>query len=175
MLGTQLIQNLFDGFQGLRILGDRPPNFKEKRESDILLANVIWPLVAAIIFFSQYRKLGHLKEAIVAMDHASVKEASVLCKQLFKSKVKKSADIAEASSRRCRMRLMTDSVFCAQRNLARAFYMNRVNFQGCIADLNRKKLRVVVRHPLGKLTYAFDKTNSAKIKNWLSAPTAQTS
>jgi hypothetical protein len=72
------------------------------------------------------------------------------------------------------MRLMSDAVFCAQRNLARAFYMNRATFQGCIPDLSRKKLRVVVRHPLGKLTYAFDKKNSEKIKGWLSAPAAQT-
>ena len=134
---------------------------------------LILPLIAAVIFFKQYLKLGHLKEAIGAMDHGTVKEASGLCKQLFKSKLKESPDIAEASSRRCRMRLMSDAVFCAQRNLARAFYMNRANLQGCIPDLNRKKLRVVVRHPLGKLTYAFDKKNSEKIKGWLNAPATQ--
>jgi hypothetical protein len=137
--------------------------------------SLIWPAIAAIVFFRQYKKLGHLKEAISAMDGATVKEATGLCKQLFKSKLKESPDIAEASSRRCRMRFMSDAVFCAQRNLAAAFYMNRANFQGCIPDLNRKKLRVVVRHPLGKLTYAFDKKNSEKIRGWLSAATTQTS
>jgi hypothetical protein len=135
----------------------------------------IVPLIAAVIFFKQYLKLGHLKEDISAMDHSMVKEASGLCKQLFKSKLKESPDIAEASRRRCRMRFMSDAVFCAQRNLMRAFYMNRANLQGCIPDLNRKKLRVVVRHPLGKLTYAFDQKNSEKIKGWLSAPATQTS
>ncbi|HEV2842738.1 MAG TPA: hypothetical protein VGW39_15555 [Chthoniobacterales bacterium] len=133
---------------------------------------LIWPLIAAVIFFKQYLKLGHLKESIASMNHETVKEASGLCKQLFKSKLKESPDIAEASSRRCRMRFMSDAVFCAQRNLARAFYMNRTNFQECIPDLNRKKLRLVVRHPLGKLTYAFDKKNSEKIKGWLGAPAA---
>jgi hypothetical protein len=103
----------------------------------------ILPLFAAIIFFKQYLKLHHLKKDISAMDHSTVKEAAGLCRQLFKSKLKESPDIAEASSRRCRMRFMSDAVFCAQRNLARAFYMNRANFQGCIPDLNRKKLRVV--------------------------------
>ena len=109
------------------------------------------------------------------MDHATVKEASGLCKQLFKSKLKQSPDIAEASSRRCRLRLMSDSVFCAQRNLARAFHMNRQNFQQCIKDMNKKRVRVIVRHPLGKLTYAFDKKNSEKIKDWLGAPVEQSS
>jgi hypothetical protein len=28
---------------------------------------------------------------------------------------------------------------------------------------------VVVHHPLGKVTYAFDKKNSEKIKGWLGA------
>ena len=135
----------------------------------------ILPLIAAIAFFKQYLSLGHLTEAIGAMDPATVKEASGLCKQLFKNKLKESPDIAEASSRRCRMRLMSDAVFFAQRNLMRAFYMNRANFQGCIPDLNQKKLRVVVRHPLGKLTYKFDKRNSAKIKGWLTAAATQTS
>jgi hypothetical protein len=133
----------------------------------------ILPLIAAVIFFKQYFKLGYLKESIAAMNHQTVKDATGLCKELFKSKLKTSPDIAEASSRRCRLRLMSDAVFCVQRNLARAFYLNRAHFQTCIPDLNQKKLRVVVRHPLGKLTYAFDKKNSDKIKGWLSAPASQ--
>ena len=80
-----------------------------------------------------------------------------------------------ASSRRCRMRLMSDAVFCVQRNLASAFYVNRAAFQHCIPDLKRKRLRMVVRHPLGKLTYAFDKKNSDKIKTWLASSPAQAS
>jgi hypothetical protein len=135
---------------------------------------LIWPAIAAVILFRQYIKLGHLKDAICAMDNATVKEASGLCKQLFQSKLKQSPDIAEASSRRCRLRLMTDSVFCAQRNLARAFHMSRENFKQCIRDTGQKRIRVVVRHPLGKLTYAFNKKNSDKIKGWLGAPASQT-
>jgi hypothetical protein len=131
---------------------------------------ILLPLVAAIVFFQQYFKLGHLKDAISEMDRATLKEAFGLCKELFKSKLKESPDIAQASSRKCRVRLMSDGVFCVQRNLARAFYMDRLQLQTCIPDLNRKKLQVVVRHPLGKLAYAFDKKNSEKIKTWLNAP-----
>src|SRR5712692_10266036 len=127
---------------------------------------LILPAIAAVIFFKQYIKLGHLKEAISAMDRAMVKEASAVCKQVFKSKLNESPDIAEASSKRCRLKLMSDSVFCVQRNLAAAFHMSRANFQQCITDVSRKRLRVVVRHPLGKVTYAFNKKNSEKIKGW---------
>jgi hypothetical protein len=135
----------------------------------------IWPAMAAGVFFHQYRRLGHLKEAMNAMAHETVKEATALCKTLFKAKLKESPDIAEASSRQCRLRLMTDAVFCVQRNLASAFYLNRDTFQQCIPDVNRKRLRIVVRHPLGKLTFAFDKKNSDKIKGWLSNSLAQAS
>jgi hypothetical protein len=128
---------------------------------------LVWPIIAAIVFVRQYKRLGHLKEAIASMDHATVKEASQLCKQLFKSKLKQSPDIVEASSKRYRLRLMTDSVFCARRNLAQAFHMNRESFRQCIRDLGKKRLRVVVRHPLGKVTYGFNKKNSDKIKGWL--------
>jgi hypothetical protein len=132
----------------------------------------IWPAVAAGVFFQQYRRLGHLKESMSAMAHDTVKEATALCKGLFKAKIKESPDIAEASSRRYRMRFMSDAAFCVQRNLAAAFYLNRATVQQCIPDLNRKRLRMVVRHPLGKLTYAFDKKNSEKIKGWLAASPA---
>jgi hypothetical protein len=135
----------------------------------------VMPLIIAVVFFRQYLKLQHLKEDIASMDHLVLKEATGLCKQLFKSKLKESPDIAEASSRRCRMRFMSDAVFCAQRNLSRAFYMSRANFQECIKDTRKKRIRVVVRHPLGKLTYAFDKKNSEKIRGWLSASPASIS
>jgi hypothetical protein len=130
---------------------------------------LILPAIAAVIFFKQYIKLGHLKEAVRRMDHKTVKEASGICKQVFKSKLNESPDIAEASSKRCRLKFMSDSVFCVQRNLAAAFHMSRANFQQCITDRNRNKLRVVVRHPLGKVTYAFNEKNSDKIKGWLGA------
>jgi hypothetical protein len=106
------------------------------------------------------------------MDQTLVKEGAELCKQLFKSKLKQSPDIAEESRRRCRVRLMTASIFCAQRNLSAAFHMSRENFQRCIADPNKRQLRVIVHHPLGKLRLNFNKKNSDKIKGWLTS-TAQ--
>lgn len=108
-----------------------------------------------------------MKDAIVSINHATIKEAAGICKQLFKSKLKESPDIVQSTSKRHRLRLMSDSVLCVQRNLATAFNLNRTDFSQCITDANKKCLRVVVRHPLGKLNYAFDKKNSEKIKTWL--------
>jgi len=108
------------------------------------------------------------------MDQATVKEAAGLCKQLFKSKLKQSPDIVQTTSKRYRLRLMSDSVLCVQRNLATAFSLNRTDFQHCILNADKKCLRVVVGHPLGKLNYAFDKRNSEKIKNWLGSSAVTT-
>ena len=66
---------------------------------------------------------------------------------------------------------MGDSVLCVQKNLARAFSLNRTDFQHCIVRPEKKRIRVVVRHPLGKLTYAFNRKNSDKIKSWLAGNT----
>ena len=136
---------------------------------------LIWPAIAAVVFFQQFFKLGHLKDSMRAMAHGTVKEATDLCKALFKANLKESPDIAEARARQCRMRLMSDAIFCVQRNLATAFYMKREQVQQCIPDLNRKRLQMVVRHPLGKLTYAFDTKNSDKIKGWLASSPVQAS
>ena len=129
---------------------------------------LIFPLIAAIAFFRQYRRLEHLKDTINSMDHGLIQEARSLCKQLFKTKLKQSPDVVQVTSKRYRVRLMADSIFCAQRSLAQAFHMKREQFRNCIADLEKKNLRVVIRHPLGKIAYAFDKKSSDKIKAWLS-------
>lgn len=133
---------------------------------------LIFPAVAAVVFFSQYKRLGHLKSAIASMDHATVKEAATICRQIFKTQLKHAPDIVQASSNHCRLKLMSDSVLCVQRNLARAFSLKRTDFQQCILHPEKDRLRVVVRHPLGKLTYAFDRKNSEKIKSWLGTSSA---
>lgn len=125
------------------------------------------PAIAAAVFFTQYKRLGHLKDAIASMDHAVIKEAAAICKQIFKTRVKDATDVVQASSNRCRLKLMSESVLGVQRNLARAFSLNRTDFQQCILHPEKPRLRVVVPHPLGKLTYVFDRKNSAKIKSWL--------
>lgn len=130
---------------------------------------LIWPLLAAIVFFRQYKRLGHLRDAIASMDHVTVKEATDVCKRLFNSKLKGSSDIVQTTSKRYRLRLMSDSVLCVQRNLATAFSLNRADFRLCIRDTEKKCLRILVHHPLGKLNYGFDKKNSEKIKTWLRA------
>jgi len=134
---------------------------------------LVFPAVAAFFFFREYNRLGHLKEAIQAIDAQTVKQATIVCKELLKKKIKREPAIAEAAAKKCRVQFMSDSVFCVQKGLQRAFHMSLADFKKCMKDLNAKKLTFIVQHPLGKLTYVFDKKNSEKIKGWLGAPTAQ--
>ena len=134
---------------------------------------LIFPAVAAFYFFREYNRLGHLREAIRTIDAPTVKQATTACKALLKKKIKMEPHIAEAGGKRCRVQFMSDSVFCVQNALARAFHMSVEDFRKRIKDVNAKKLKLIVHHPLGKLTYAFDKKNSEKIKGWLGVAPAQ--
>lgn len=142
-------------------------NVRAGAKEAVTPVHLIFPLIAAIAFFRQYSRLGHLRDVIANLDQPAVKEAVAVCKGIFKSKLKRSPDVVEARSRRCRLKLIGDSILCVQRNLSRAFTLSRTDFQQCIVQPEKSRLRVVVRHPLGKLSYAFDRKNSAKIKAWL--------
>ena len=153
-------------------LGVTIMNVRAGHADHINAHGLIFPAIVAAIFFTQYRQLGHLRDTIASMDPAMIKEASSLCRQLFKSSLKQSPDIVQASSKRWRLRFMGDSVLCVQRNLTRAFSLRRTDFQQCILHPEKPRLRVMVRHPLGKISYGFDRKNSDKIKAWLETPSA---
>jgi len=87
-----------------------------------------------------------------------------VCRELLKKKIKVEPEIAEAVGKRCRVQFMSDSVFCVQEGLTRAFHLSVEEFRNGFKDVNAKKLALVVNHPLGKLTDACDKKNSEKIK-----------
>ncbi len=135
---------------------------------------LVFPALAAILFFREYYRLGHLAEAIRTIDAQTVAQATTVCKQLLKKKIKREPDVAESAGKKCRAQFQSDSVFCVQNGLARAFHISVTDFKKCIKDLGAKKLTFIVQHPLGKLTYVFDKKNSEKIKVWLGASPRQT-
>ena len=134
---------------------------------------LIFPALAAFYFFREYNRLSHLREAIRTIDAQTVKQATILCKALLKEKIKVRLDIAETAGKKFRIQFLSDSVFCVQSTLTRAFHMSVEDFRKCIKDANAKKLKLIVSHPLGKLTYAFDRRNSEKIKGWLGIVPAQ--
>ncbi len=151
-------------------LGVMIMNARAGHASHINRHGLIFPAIVAAIFFTQYRRLRHLRETIASMDPAMIKEASSLCRQIFKSSLKQSPDIVQTSSKRWRLRFVGDSVLCVQRNLTRAFSLRRTDFQQCILHPEKPRLRVMVRHPLGKISYGFDRKNSDKIREWLGTP-----
>jgi len=135
---------------------------------------LIAPIVIAVMFFNYYRKLQHVKEQIASVQSAELKAAQALCKTLVRKKVKDEPWLLENTNRNGRVQLMADKAFFIQRDLMRAFVVPKDQAAGLIARPEAKTLRLEVAHPLGKLTYAFDRKNSDKVKAWLAAPAAPT-
>ena len=127
------------------------------------------PLLITIAFFRQYKQLKPIAGLISAITPAQVKQSTQLCKTLYGKKLKQEANVVQASSGKCRIQLMPEQVLCVQKNLARAFIMTRGQFHTALADPGAKRLKMSVRHPLGKLTYSFDKKNSEKLRDWLAS------
>ena len=127
----------------------------------------IGPIVAAVIFFQQYARLRPLGDAIQSLDPQALAGLLATCQELLKRKIKDDPDIVDCNNRSCRIRRTGDSVFCVQRNLQRAFTLPLAEFRQSFKNLEKKRLQLVLAHPLGKLAYGFDKASSLKIKAWL--------
>ena len=96
-----------------------------------------------------------------------LKRAKTICKELQRKKVRKEPNIVESTDRKFRLALTGDRIFCFRRDLLRAFYLSKTEFQSLLGELAKKNLRMIVEHPLGKLKPAFNRKNSEKIKSWL--------
>lgn len=131
---------------------------------------LIFPLIITVVFFLQYWRLRHLRAHVDSLGAEELKRAREMCKTLFKEKLKTSPTVAQTTTG-CRVQLLETGVFCAQRNLSRAFHLARNEFLDSIKDLEAKTIRMGIAHPLGRLNYQFDKKNSEKIREWArSAP-----
>lgn len=129
---------------------------------------LIFPLIIAIVFFNNYRKLQHVREQISSVQPQEVKDIKRICKVLLKKKLKEEPSIIQAANRRTRAQLMDDKAFFIQRDLMRAFVASRDNIRNAIVNPDSRSLTMKFNHPLGQLKYKFDKNSSEKIRNWLS-------
>jgi hypothetical protein len=135
------------------------------------LRGLIFPVIVAMVIGNQYRKLGHLRALIEAVDPKTIEATKNVCKTIVKKKVKEEPRILQTTDRKCRAQLMDDRAFFIQRDILRAFVAPKEAVRGSIAKPEAKTWAVVFNHPLGKLKYSFDKQNTEKLRNWLaSAP-----
>ena len=128
---------------------------------------LIMPLIFASIFIIYYVRLGHLRKQIASIDPAKIRQTRKICKALLKKKIKKEPSIIETKDRRCRAQLMEEKAFFIQRKMTRAFVGSKKEIRNAIVKSDAKSLKLLFRHPLGKLRYRFDRKNSEKLKNWL--------
>lgn len=129
-----------------------------------------------VFLFKQYFRLHPVRELIASLDKSEVKRAQELAKGIMKAKLKESPNIVLASRKSfwgaspSRIQLMEDQAFFTTKKLSHSFLMPKDEMGAAIKDLNAKKLKLIVNHPLEKITYTITKTNVEKIRNWLTAP-----
>lgn len=128
---------------------------------------LIFPLVIAVMFANNYRKLGHLREHIAAVEPERIKATKQMCKMLLKKKLKTEPSIVQTANRKCRAQMLDGKAFFIQRDLMRAFVGSKDDVRSAIVNPDAPRLKLVFNHPVGKLNYSFDKNNSEKLNNWL--------
>lgn len=146
-------------------------------DTDVNWMDLIFPLIAFFVFTTEYARLKHLREQIAQVTSSEIQKTKELCKALVKRRPKDEPFIAQSSDQRCRVQLMGDKALFIQRNMLRAFIVNREQVRAVISDLDAPKFAMKVKHPLQELTYKFDPANTEKLRNWLEGyltPTATT-
>jgi hypothetical protein len=133
---------------------------------------LLFPLIIAVVFANNYRKLGHLRELIATVAPAKVEETKRICKAIVKKKIKDEPRIVQTTDRKCRAQLMDGRAFFIQRDLMRAFVGTVDAIRSAVAKPEAKSWTATFNHPLGKLKYRFDKKNTEKLKGWLSVEQA---
>lgn len=133
------------------------------------IRGVILPAVVAATLARQYRKLGPLRELIANIRSDQVATIKSMCKTLLRAKLKKEPMVVAARGGRCRVRLLDDRAFFAQRDLLRSFVCSRNELFGAILKPDAKCWTAEFNHPLGKIRYYYDRRNTDKLRAWLAA------
>lgn len=128
---------------------------------------LVFPLVIAVVFANNYRKLGHLRELIALVAPDKIQAAKQVCKAIVKRKLKDEPLIIQTTDRKCRAQLMDGRAFFIQRDLMRAFVGTREAVRTAVAKPGSRGWMLVFNHPLGSLKYRFDKNNTDKLRNWV--------
>lgn len=128
---------------------------------------ILFPLVIAITFAGNYRKLGHLRAHIASVPPEKIAETKKVCKALLKKKLKQEPRVVQTSNARCRAQLLDGQAFFIQRDMMRAFIGTREEVRAAVSKPEAKAWTTVFNHPLGKLSYRFDKKQTAKLRDWL--------
>lgn len=131
---------------------------------------LIFPVIIALAFASEYRKLRPLREQIVQVKTEEIKNAQLVCKHLNAKKVKQEPLLAQTSDGKCRVQLFPEKAFFVQKDLMRAFIAPRESVRNVIDRFDAPSLKMKIAHPMGDLKYSFDRKNSEKFRVWLNPP-----
>lgn len=136
--------------------------------------SLIFPFIIALAISKAYHRLGHLREQIESVEPEKIEQTRQMCKMLVKTKLKDDPSLIQTTNRRCRVKFMDNTALFIQRDLMRAFIATKEETYIAIKNPYIKKFQLQFNHPVGKLTYKFNRKNSEKLKTWLSSESSQT-
>jgi len=138
-----------------------------RASGEIGVQGLIVPLLAAAAVGGQYVRLRPFRDLVASVDPAQIKATKQVCQSLRKLKLKNEPAVVETADRRSRVRLLPDRAFLVQHDLGRAFVIPCDVAAGAIADRLAKSWKWRIEHPLGPVTYRFNKQNTEKMRAWL--------
>ena len=134
---------------------------------------VIFPLIVAVVLFKKYGQLQAIKDLIAAVSAEQIKQATLTCKGILKKKWEKDPSVAVTrtgaffGSGGARLQRMEGRAFFVMGNLSHAFVMPDETLLASLSDPTVKKAKIVVQHPMGKVTIMLDQKNTERVRSWL--------
>jgi len=150
------------------LMGSEIDSHQGLDEMDLRVAAL--PLFVAIAFIGNYRGLQRVDGRVFSIDAQRIRKAEEICKAVMEEELEDDHSVVESTMRQCRAQLLDGRAFFIQRDLMRAFVASRNEVAAAIAKPGAKRCKLTFNHPLGKLSYSFNSSESEKIKAWLTQP-----
>jgi len=130
-------------------------------------APVILTAMALSVLLLCLLKLQPARREIEEMRPRDVEAGKRLCREVLRGNSKEESTIIRSMDGRCKTSLMADRALFVQRDMMRAFVQPKQAVREAIRRPESSKLVLRFAHPLGKVTYRFNRANSQKLKVWL--------
>lgn len=132
------------------------------------------PTLFGLAFVLQCRKMKPFSDRIAQITQNQVRGLNMQTREMFRL-FGADPDIVICFNYRCRLQLLPTEAFLVHRRkhfhiyVSRAFVITKDEVRSALKDPGAKRLKLLIRHPLEKLSYYFDRKNSDRIKEWLEA------
>ena len=156
--GILVCWNIGIGIYNAAVFGgtDRPISF-------------IAPLVVAITFTGYYRKLKPVEGAIATLKPELMTASKETCKRLFKIKQKDNDNLIVFTNSKYRLLYEEGQFIFFAKDMSASFIATPEELRELILDPQKKKLRLVIDHPMNKVKIGLNKKRTARLLEMIEA------